>query len=685
MSVIDEVKILVKAEVQEAIKNLDKTEKSSNDLRKSFKDLRDIMQGPVAAAKEVASALSGVVNVTVGLYKEFGEAELAAIKLNAAISNSDNLSNGASERLSSFADELQSFSIFEGDATKSIIANLAAMGKSESQIKDLVTAASNLASATGVSLDTAVAQLNGTLSGNVGLLGRQNSAIKNLTDEQLKNGDAIKIINEQYAGFAEKVGKSAIGSLTQLENNFGDLKETVGELIGLSFKPFVEGLSQSVKSANDLIIAFNSRDKLRKNEKLTLDEVLTLESQLKDEIKQGNSQYNIRGTMAAKDLENLLKIKGGLQTEAILNENALKLKQEEIKKQEELEKKKQDALKKAAELLKKEKEEEEEFQNTYNDRVTLIKNNRQFLKEEKKEKEEIYEVSKDENEITDNTSGIVKSVLGALKEKLNTERQSKLENEKIKDESKKINDEVEKWAEAADGVDYILRNISTSIYGNTKAAQSMGKALSSAWEMGIDVANEYERFVNNQRDLEMKKNEQKNDAYIKGLEDEVAKYADGTDEKYTAEKKLKDENARIAKEEKDLKNKYGREAFEAKKAISVAEITINGAIAAIKAWTDTPTAAAPFVSAAIAGLAAAQIGLVSSQQYVPMAQGGIVTSPTRALIGEAGAEAVIPLRGGNMNLGKNVTIVQNIGGSVVTEKYLTKQAIKAIESSERGY
>jgi phage-related minor tail protein len=38
----------------------------------------------------------------------------------------------------------------------------------------------------------------------------------------------------------------------------------------------------------------------------------------------------------------------------------------------------------------------------------------------------------------------------------------------------------------------------------------------------------------------------------------------------------------------------------------------------------------------------------------PMAEGGIVTRPTFALIGEAGPEAVVPLRDGGM--GRNVKI-----------------------------
>ena len=60
-------------------------------------------------------------------------------------------------------------------------------------------------------------------------------------------------------------------------------------------------------------------------------------------------------------------------------------------------------------------------------------------------------------------------------------------------------------------------------------------------------------------------------------------------------------------------------------------------------------------------------GLNQIAPDMPMADGGIVTKPTRALIGEAGAEAVIPLdRMGGM--GQRVTI--NVAGSVISEGQL---------------
>jgi hypothetical protein len=67
---------------------------------------------------------------------------------------------------------------------------------------------------------------------------------------------------------------------------------------------------------------------------------------------------------------------------------------------------------------------------------------------------------------------------------------------------------------------------------------------------------------------------------------------------------------------------------------------------------------------------------------IPMlANGGIVTSPTLALIGEAGPEAVIPLsQMGNMGGGMNITVQ---AGLISTPDQIGQQIIEAIQRAQR--
>jgi phage-related protein len=74
------------------------------------------------------------------------------------------------------------------------------------------------------------------------------------------------------------------------------------------------------------------------------------------------------------------------------------------------------------------------------------------------------------------------------------------------------------------------------------------------------------------------------------------------------------------------------------------------------------------------------IGEVPRLSIPKLAEGGIITAPTIALIGEAGDEAVVPLD--QYNKGNNQTIIVKIGEDTIAEK-----VIEAINnrSSQMGY
>jgi hypothetical protein len=69
----------------------------------------------------------------------------------------------------------------------------------------------------------------------------------------------------------------------------------------------------------------------------------------------------------------------------------------------------------------------------------------------------------------------------------------------------------------------------------------------------------------------------------------------------------------------------------------------------------------------------------SARGFEAMATGGIVTSPTMALIGEAGPEAVIPLNKAN-GLGMNITVN---AGLVSTPDQIGQDIIAAIQKAQR--
>lgn len=105
--------------------------------------------------------------------------------------------------------------------------------------------------------------------------------------------------------------------------------------------------------------------------------------------------------------------------------------------------------------------------------------------------------------------------------------------------------------------------------------------------------------------------------------------------------------ASAEKQEADLrakKNEAERKAFENRKALAISDATLQSAVAVMKAWATLGPVSAGLATAAIAGLLATQVALISAEKFVPQyAKGGVFTSPHLGIFGEDGAEAVVPL------------------------------------------
>lgn len=132
------------------------------------------------------------------------------------------------QRLIAQAAELQSRSVLGDEVVIGQQVYLASLGMTEEQIGRVIEASAQLSAATGMTLDSAVKNLAKTFGGLTGELGESIPKLKELTVEQLKNGEAVDFILENYKGFAESAAQTALGPLRQLNNAWGDFLEQIG-------------------------------------------------------------------------------------------------------------------------------------------------------------------------------------------------------------------------------------------------------------------------------------------------------------------------------------------------------------------------------------------------------------------------------------------------------------------------
>lgn len=195
---------------------------------KGFADnLKGISTGAVAAAGAVAGVAVAVkktvdvLNDCAAAYRVQTNAEEA---LQTAANNNPYLNDESVYNLRNFASELQSMSEIGDEVSLRVMSQLAATGRTEEQIMQIMSAAADMAAVTGNSIQNVALQLNKTYSGLAGELGEANGAIRALTKEELENGRAIELVAKQYKGAAAATADVEV----QLSNAWGDFKENIG-------------------------------------------------------------------------------------------------------------------------------------------------------------------------------------------------------------------------------------------------------------------------------------------------------------------------------------------------------------------------------------------------------------------------------------------------------------------------
>ena len=179
--------------------------------------------GGFAIAK-VMQVVSKVVN---GATENFLAQNKALAQYNATVTKfGKNLSN-----LNKIQNEVSRNNFFDGDSINNATKMAVAMGLTEKQIEDVLKASTDLAASGVMPLDQAVKALSLSYSGNIAQLKRMNPELANLTKEQLEQGEAVRIIGQEYKGMADAMANTFEGRDTQWKNSFSDLQAEVGEII----------------------------------------------------------------------------------------------------------------------------------------------------------------------------------------------------------------------------------------------------------------------------------------------------------------------------------------------------------------------------------------------------------------------------------------------------------------------
>ena len=274
----DKVQIVIEVDAKQAqaaidtfskssVKALDQTadeiKKSTGSSSSGLKSLASSFSSLLPTMTPVAIAIAAV-GAALKVFSKASEEASKAAKLNLQISASlaatDEAGIDATNAILKYSDALSNLTGIDDDVINGSFLIAKSFGLSADQAKKLTTAAVDLSAATGQDLETSTRLLAQTYDGTIGKAANLGSEFRNLTESQLKNGEAIDLVAEKYSGAAAKALNTYEGQANRLSNALDDLFKAIGRVdqnkadTGLKafFSSIVEGTTEIINKSKDL-------------------------------------------------------------------------------------------------------------------------------------------------------------------------------------------------------------------------------------------------------------------------------------------------------------------------------------------------------------------------------------------------------------------------------------------------
>lgn len=291
-------------------------EQAANNFKRFDNDIKNVSKSVDFLSKAfvvglAAGAFAAVSKFTKDTIGAFAEVERSQRKLRYSIENM----GGSFKNISNFINDLGKVSSTSTTDLTKLASEISSLGKSEDEIKKLMTASNALAEATGKNINEAFKQLNSTFAGSKDELSKLIPELNNLSKEQLANGSAIDITIKKFEELNNQIANSTSQKLKNLSDNISSIKEGAGEALANAFGPFINVLVTVAEKIANVIGKFNELKRAQeevalKGELASLDaRILAKTQQIKDtETNIAKILYDNQNAMEApKEIEELRK------------------------------------------------------------------------------------------------------------------------------------------------------------------------------------------------------------------------------------------------------------------------------------------------------------------------------------------------------------------------------------------
>lgn len=213
--------------IAKPLENVAKASKSNGDK------IAGALTGIKIAAAAAFAVFAGreVIDFFEKAIDEASQADQALQGLNFALASTGSYTDEASQALQDYASNIQKTTTFTDDAVIASLTLGKTFGLSTEKAQGLTDAAVNLAAVQGIDLTSATEKLLQSLNGQGKALKSLGPEFAKLTQDQLENGDAVKLIQKRYGDAAGVLTNTFSGAVTQAKNNLGEIYESFGKTI----------------------------------------------------------------------------------------------------------------------------------------------------------------------------------------------------------------------------------------------------------------------------------------------------------------------------------------------------------------------------------------------------------------------------------------------------------------------
>ena len=215
-------------------------QKAGDTLKKAF-----TVTAILAALKKLGDGCAACFN-------SFWEAERKYKQLQIALGNTSAYNQAVTTIKNLSRQTLSSKSDIE-----SMVSELAALGKSSDEIEKISSAAVYLSNVTGKDLNSSMTTLLGTYNGTTTQLRKLGIDVSDLTKEQLAQGAAVDTVISKLKVYSDQLAEiDTRQHVNNIKNAWGDIKQSIGDLVNFSFAPMIARFDNAISSFRDKFNTF---------------------------------------------------------------------------------------------------------------------------------------------------------------------------------------------------------------------------------------------------------------------------------------------------------------------------------------------------------------------------------------------------------------------------------------------